>query len=523
MENYEKNKDNLRKHYDKERKEKIKEEKVNIPPSVVLISLYDDDAFGLRNIHGLLRKNGFESNLIFLKELLWKIDEPSETEINLLLNKVKELNPTIIGLSVRSPFFNIAKNLTEKLKPLNKIIVWGNIHPTVKPEECIKYANIICIGDGELSMLKLMKNLRDKKDISKIKNLWIKKNNKVIKNPMDNLNQDLDSVSFYDFSEINKYTINMNKLSSSDPKLKYSKYDVMAGRGCPYACSYCTNSYLHKLCKNKGTFVRWRSVKNIIGELVEAKNKLNIKEVYFYDEVFVLDEKWLDDFLKEYREKINLPFSLCLHPNIVNERVLGKLKSHGLERVGIGIQSGSQRVRYEVFNRYVSDKKLLEVSKIFRKFKIAPTYDIILDNPYETESDMKDTINLLLKMKRPYSLNLFSLVNFPGTDLTEKMKKDNINPSTGENIFDYKMDISKERNKKKQIYNLKISLFSKSFFPKFLIKNIEDKNILFLAVKTSNIVKLGFMAFKSILTGKINLALVKYYLRSYKKFKNFQR
>lgn len=500
----------------------IKQEKVNILPSAVLISLYDDDAFGLRNVHGLLKKNGFKSDLIFFKELLWKIDEPSETEIDLLINKIKELNPTIIGLSVRSPFFNIAINLTERLKPLNKLIIWGNIHPTVKPDECIKYADIICIGDGELAMLGLMKKLRGKKDISKIKNLWVKENNKIRKNPIDYLNQDLDSVTFYDFSDINKYSINDNKLSSSDPKLKYSKYDVMAGRGCPYACAYCTNSYLHRLCKDKGNFVRWRSVENVIEELVEAKNKLNIKEVYFYDEVFVLDEKWLDKFLKEYKEKINLPFSLCLHPNIVNEEILGKLKSYGLERVGIGIQSGSQRVRYEIFHRYVSDERILEVAEIFKKFKIAPTYDIILDNPYETESDMKDSINLLLKIKRPYSLNIFSLVNFPKTDLTEKMIKDNIDPDTGD-LFDYKMDINKERDKKKQIYNLKMSLFSKSFFPKFLIKNMGDKDILFIAVKTSNIIKLGFMASKSILTGKINLALVKYYLRSFKKFNNFQR
>jgi radical SAM superfamily enzyme YgiQ (UPF0313 family) len=490
-------------------------------PSVVLISLYDHDAFGLRNMHGLLKKNGFKSSLIFFKELLWKINEPSENEINLLINKIKELNPTVIGFSVRSPFLKIATDLTERLKPLNKLVIWGNIHPTVKPDECIKYADMICIGDGEFPMLKLMKNLKDKKDFSNIKNLWVKKNNKIKKNPIEDLNQDLDSVTFYDFSTVDKYYINEEKLISFDPKLKYSQYDIMVGRGCPYACAYCTNSYLHKLYKDKGCFLRKRSVKKVIEELVEAKNKLDIKEVYFYDEVFVLDKKWLDDFLKEYKVKINLPFSLCLHPNIVTEEIVGKLKHYGLERVGIGIQSGSQRVRYELFNRFVSDEKILEVAKIFNKFKVMATYDIILDNPYETEADMKDGINLLLKLKRPYNLNVFSLVNLPKTDLTERMIKDNINPAS--NLFNWKMDINKKREKKKQIYNLKMSLFSKSFFPKFLIRDINDKTVLFLAVKASNFTKLGFMAFRLFLAGKINIALLRYYLRNYRKFSNFQR
>jgi radical SAM superfamily enzyme YgiQ (UPF0313 family) len=331
----------------------------------------------------------------------------------------------------------------------------------------------------------------------------------------------LDEVTFHDFLDVDKYSINNDKLSSSDPQLKYSEYNLMAGRGCPYSCTYCTNSYLHKLYKDKGCFLRKRSVKKVIEELVEAKNKLNIKEVHFLDEIFVLDEKWLDEFLKEYQEKINLPFNLCLHPNLVNEKVVGKLKSYGLGRVGLGIQSGSRRIRYEIFNRYVPDERILEVAEIFKKFKVAPTYDIILDNPYETESDMKESINLLLKIKRPYHLNVFSLVNLPKTDLTERIIKDNINSE--KDLFNWKMDINKKRNEKKQIYNLKISLLSKSFFPKFLIKNINDKTILFIAVKASNMTKLGIMAFKAISTGKINFALVKYYLRSYRKFSNFQR
>ena len=497
---------------------------INNPPSAVLISLYDHHAFGLRNIHGLLRKNGFESNLIFFKELLWGIQEPSEIEINLLFNKIKALNPDVIALSVRSPFFNIAKNLTERLKPLNKLIVWGNTHAIVEPDECIKHADIICVGDGELAMLELMNKLKNKKDISNIKNLWIKKNNKIIKNPLDNLNDDLDAVSFYDLSSEHKYSINEDEISSHDPKLTYSKYDMMVGRGCPYSCSYCSNSYLHRLYKGKGKFVRRRSVEHCMKELVEAKSKLNIKEVFFYDEIFILDEDWLNEFLREYKEKINLPFSLCLHPAIVTEKILAKLKFYGLERVGLGIQAGSQRVRYEIFNRHVSDEKLIEVAKIFHKYNVAPTYDIILDNPYETESDMEDSINLLLKIKRPYHLNVFSLINFPKTDLTEKMKEDDktqMNPE--KDFFNWKMDINKKRNRKKQIYNLKISLFSKSFFPKFLIKNINNKTILFISVKLSNIIKLAFMGLKSILTGKINLALIKYYFRNYKKFSNFQR
>ena len=46
-----------------------------------------------------------------------------------------------------------------------------------------------------------------------------------------------------------------------------SQLIVMGSRGCPYACSYCNNSYYMKLYKGKGKYVRRRSVKNIIDEI----------------------------------------------------------------------------------------------------------------------------------------------------------------------------------------------------------------------------------------------------------------
>lgn len=314
---------------------------------IVLISLYDYIASGTRNIQEILKQEGYESNIIFFKELLMnRIIEPSEIEIELLIKKIKELNPDVIGLSVRSPLFKIAVKLNDELKKLKKLVVFGGIHAMIKPEECIKYTDVVCIGEGEKTLIELMKKIKNQETISNIKNLWIKRNCQIEKNPLDDLNQDLDSVSFFNFSEKNKYYLENNTLISGDPIKNHSTYHIMVGRGCPFACSYCENSFLHKLYEKKGKFIRLRSVDNVIKELIAVKKGWKIKHIAFDDEVFILNKDWLKDFLKKYKEKICLPFGVDLHPSAITEESIKMLKEAGLEKVTMGIQSGSEKIRW---------------------------------------------------------------------------------------------------------------------------------------------------------------------------------
>lgn len=483
--------------------------------SIVLISLYDTAVLGVRNLHGVLKNNGFESNIIFFKEpLLNKFREPSETEINLLINKIRDINPNIIAMSVTSPLFRIAKILTTRLKHLKKPVIWGGIHPTIEPEQCIKHTDIICLGEGEKSLLELMKNENN----DTINNLWIKQGKNIKKNPLNNLNQDLDSLSFPDISNKNKYYVNENKLTADDVMLRYGTYLTITGRGCPFSCSYCVNSFLHKFYKGKGRFMRRRSVDNVIDELATAKNKLEIKRIYFYDEIFTLDKHWLEQFVRAYKEKIDLPFGVNLHSAVVTDDSIRKLKEAGLYKITLGIQTGSERIRKDIFNRHESDKQILNAINILRKYNIKPSYDVIIDNPYETKKDMEDSLLFLLKIKRPYIIHLYSLINFPKTQLTEKIIKDKLGVENSEIGYAYR-DLTrtrKERTEENTIYNSKVSLLSKSFVPKYLIKQVRSKRTILILAKIVNNLNLMFIGLRLLFTGKLNFALLKYYVRSYK-------
>ena len=153
---------------------------------IPLISLYSTDAIGLRYIKAFLKKKEFASPLILFKEKHLTSDlmsAPTENEYTLLIELLKDLDPSAVGISLRSSFFNIALLITEKVKQeIGVPIIWGGTHPTIAPWESIQIADMICIGEGEFPLLELAQRLSLSEDYSDIQNLWIRKNGQVIKN-----------------------------------------------------------------------------------------------------------------------------------------------------------------------------------------------------------------------------------------------------------------------------------------------------------------------------------------------------
>ena len=90
----------------------------------------------------MLKREGHEVRLVFLT------GEGSLPESVLVdLEDVTD-GADLIGVSLMTLHFHRAVQVTERLKGSCPII-WGGIHPTVRPEECLEYADIVCIGEGE--------------------------------------------------------------------------------------------------------------------------------------------------------------------------------------------------------------------------------------------------------------------------------------------------------------------------------------------------------------------------------------
>ena len=395
---------------------------------IVLISLYHFGAFGARILADVLKREGYLVSLVFFKrDKTNEMALPTAAEYALLDDLLKRLAPDLVGLSVRSAFFPVAAKITAGLKPaLRAPVVWGGPHAIICPEECVLHADIVCTGEGEGPLPRLAAALLDGTDYSGLPGFWVKKpDGSVSRNGRAPLTEDLDSLPPPDFSDMSRsYVIEDGACENTEPVYneRLVHYNFMTGRGCPFSCDFCSNSALHSIFGNKGRRCRQRSVGNVLGELAAAKKAFkNLSSVSVNDELFGMDPKWLAEFCSRYKKEIGLAFHCDMHPAFVTEEKIAALSGIGLRTISMGVQSGSEKLRLELFGRNTPDAMIRNAASLFRKYGIFPSYDLILDIPGETEDDVRLTLDFMLGLPGPFRLNLYSLQHHPRTVLTEKL------------------------------------------------------------------------------------------------------
>jgi anaerobic magnesium-protoporphyrin IX monomethyl ester cyclase len=395
------------------------------PPRIALVTFYDPVSLGVRSLHAVLAQAGFPTDLIFFRDHLDPArPHPSEREYQLLLDLILEQKPALLGLSFRSFGFKIASRITRAVKArLDTLVVWGGTHPTLAPEDCAAEADVVCLGEGEGAMLELAEAVRDGREISGIRNLWVRQGEKIIRNPLRPLQQDLDSLPFPVLGDQGKFVIERDQLFPFDPYLgprNAGDYYLAASRGCPFVCDYCCNSAFRRIYQGGGAYVRRRSPEHVLAELEQAQKQLKLEKVAFMDEVFSLDKTWTLSICRGYQERVGLPFKCEVHPQTVDEELVAGMKAANLAYAVVGVQSGSERVRRELYHREMSNAEILAAAELLHRFEVIPYYDLILDNPYETEDDLAQTLDLVCRLPRPFNLEIFSLAFFPGTAITER-------------------------------------------------------------------------------------------------------
>ena len=141
-----------------------------------------------------------------------------------------------------------------------------------------------------------------------------------------------------------------------------------------------------------------------------------VKFVNFQDDVFTFDREWVAEFARSYKKHIGLPFWCYTHALHTDMRTLELLRDAGLQRVTLGIQSGSQRILKEIFNRPVPNRKVIESARTLERIGLEYNFDLITNTPFESEQDCIDTLELLLSLPRVrFDFGLSKLSIYPNT------------------------------------------------------------------------------------------------------------
>jgi len=398
-------------------------------------------ANGLRIISALLKKSGHQVDLIFLNDPSSFSSLYTKEVLDDLYSLAKDSD--LIGISLMTNYFVKVSDLTLRLKErLGVPIIWGGIHPTVKPEECLSYADMICIGEGEEAMLELADKLKSG-DLTQIKNIWLNKN-MIIRNEVRFLEENIDKYPFPDYDMNTHYIVKDNRVVKMTEFLlewamqknnelgeENCEYYLITTRNCPHNCSYCCNSAIRKIYDGRGGFVRKRSIQSILKELELIKARFNfVKQILITDDTFFIrNKREIEEFCNFYKEKINLPITCYMSPLEMDEDKMKLMVDSGLFRVSVGIQSYNDQTLINLYKRPITKSAIMKSISLIDKYRTKiprPVYHIIIDNPYETNESKKESIRFVTSLPPGARVFLFPLILFPGTDLYKRAKKDGI-------------------------------------------------------------------------------------------------
>lgn len=286
---------------------------------------------------------------------------------------------------------------------------FGGAHPTFVPEMINdKYVDCICRGEAEGAFLDLAHALETKSDITNIENLWVKKNKVVYRNTVRPLLLNLDNLPFPD-----------RELFENSESYASGKLHVLTGRGCPYECSYCCHAALVEIYGCSAKRIRRRTVDNVLGEILEIKNKTKINFIMFEDDLFLTSDAWLSEFCDKYKTQISIPFFCYVRADLINERVVGQLKKAGCSAVSLGLETESEELRRMILNREMSNRVIADACNIIKKAGMRLETMNIVGIPGTTIDDDFRTLKFNMKCKPDYAA-VKLLAPYPGTKIYEQ-------------------------------------------------------------------------------------------------------
>lgn len=392
---------------------------------IMLVAFYNKKALGVRYLETALRGADYPVRTVFFGDFnSVKPKKATQTEIGLLRDDIKNQAPVMVALSVMSSMYlEVVDDVIEMIQSNFQIpIVCGGAFATLSPEYFLdRGVQFVIRSDGERAMVRLADALSSNTSYEDIPCLCYKKDGEIIKNDIADIPNDINVYGIPTVNCPDCTFIANDTCTEGDPQLDTLSYEVIASRGCPFNCSYCSCSNLRKLLPKGVKGVRTRSVQSVIDELKEAKKQCpKVVFVHFYDEIFPNLPGWVDEFVAEYKKHINLPFTIWSHPKMIQPDVLAKLVKAGLCEVIMGIQSGSEHILHDVFHRNETRDDIVEATRLIKESGVFwCSYDLMLQHPFESLEDLKESYTLVKRMYGPFELQLHGLNFLPQTDIVD--------------------------------------------------------------------------------------------------------
>ena len=332
-------------------------------------------------------------------------------------NMARKSQAFVIGISsLFTAYSQEALRTAEVVKkycPKAKIVMGGH-HPTALPEkvmEC-KAIDFVLRGEGEVSMPLFVKRLHNNEDLVDIPGIVFRKTDKSLHINAPAIMNDLNSYPQASLHLIKQSFYQRNKKGSTV---------IVASRGCPLKCSYCSVG---------STKYRQRSVESVFQEIKNAVYKHNVRFIDFEDENLSLNKKWFMNLLTKIIDNlhemgIELRAMNGLFPPSLDEEIIYTMKKAGFNTLNLSLGT-TYKDQLKKFNRPDVSHDLEKIYKIADKINLKTVTYIIIGAPGQRAEDSIKDLKFISQTTSLVGISVYYPT--PGSSDYELLKKLNILP-----------------------------------------------------------------------------------------------
>jgi len=370
--------------------------------------------FGIAYLAGYLRQKGEDVRVLF------RPDNPAHYRD--FVRRVVALKPLLVGFGSLYPDLyevrELVRILYEERRSFPVVIGGQMVSPTPEFAVEITGADYGAIGEGEIIFYELVNALRERRDPSDVKGLAIR-DGKLVK--LTGPGEFIDDLSKlppvpYDLFPAEKWLpIGRYYVGMAQPHWRYNDrvISIHGGRGCPYKCNFC---YHHS--KD-----RYRSISEMVAEADELLHRYDANMLYFGDDLVLSGPRRARE-LTESLAKLKRPieYSVSCRFDIlsrIDDDLLREMRQAGCRIMGLGVESGSQRI-LDIMHKRITVDQIVSGLRRLKDVGILPTVSIMVGQLSETVEDVEKSMALIIESVR-YDKNIqyaFTITTpFPGSEL----------------------------------------------------------------------------------------------------------
>jgi len=330
----------------------------------------------------------------------------SRLSIHDIKGRIEAARPDVVGIQTQTFTLVDAFQTAQAVKRVNPEIhvCLGGPHVNLFPEETIRRAEVdsVVLGEGEIVFSRLLEALEGGQDLGSLVGVVSKRGKEIVANPPGPLIDDLDSLPFpaRHLTPIHAYRSVLAKRSPVTT--------IMASRGCPYKCLYCSRPHL-------GKQYRPRSPKNVVDEM-ERCVEMGIREFFFYDDLFAPTKTRMYAMADEILSRgLEIGWDVRARVDSVDREVLQRLRQAGCERIHYGVEAGTPEI-IKLLRKGIQLERVREVFKATKDAGITTLAYFMIGSPTETREQILRTIEFAASLEADFA-QISITTPFPGTDL----------------------------------------------------------------------------------------------------------